>query len=60
VDRRAVFFIVAAMVCALLIPVTPDKFRWVGELLTGLYIVLSLASLLDHVSRVGLERNRRP
>jgi predicted Na+-dependent transporter len=58
-DRRAVFFVVAAIVCALLIPVTPEKFRWVGELLTGVYLVLSLASLLDHVSRVGLERNRR-
>ncbi len=58
-DRRAVFFVFAAIVCALLIPVTPENFRWVGELLTGVYLVLGVASLLDHISRVGLERNRR-
>lgn len=55
-DRRAVFFVGSAIVCALLIPVTPEKYRWVGELLAVAYVVLGAASLLDHISRVGLER----
>ena len=55
-DRRAVFFLGAALLCALLVPVTPDKYRWVGEWLAVTYIVLGIASFLDHISRVGLER----
>lgn len=50
-DRRAVFFAVAGLVCLLLVPVTPEGLTWVGWLLAATYAVLSAASLLDDLSR---------
>jgi hypothetical protein len=46
-DRRAVFFFAAAIVCALLIPVTESEHRWVPVSLTIVYTLLSLASWAD-------------
>jgi hypothetical protein len=43
-DRRAVFFLAAAIVCAVLIPVTEPEFRWVPISLTIVYTLFSLAS----------------
>ena len=51
VDRRAVFFLIAAGVCALMIPITPDSERAVGILLVIVYLVLAVASHLDFRSR---------
>jgi hypothetical protein len=50
-DRRALFFIAAAFVCAVLVPVTPESLRYVGLWLCGAYIVLGLLSYLDDRSR---------
>ena len=50
-DRRAVFFAVAGLVCLLLVPATPDNLRWVGWLLAVTFAVLSAASLLDDLAR---------
>jgi hypothetical protein len=50
-DRRAVFFLVAAVVCAVLIPVTGADQRWVPIALTIVYTLLSLASWADTRSR---------
>jgi len=50
-DRRAVFFIGAAIACALLIPVTDNDYRWVPVATAIVYIVLALASFLDAWSR---------
>ncbi len=50
-DRRAVFFVVAAVACALLIPVTDDEFRWVPIATSIVYVLLALASFLDARSR---------
>jgi hypothetical protein len=50
-DRRALFFISAAMVCALLVPITPRSLRYVGIWLCGAYIVLAFLSFLDNHSR---------
>ena len=50
-DRRAQFFLASAGVCALLIPLTPQQFRWFAIALTVIYAVLALASYLDHRSR---------
>jgi hypothetical protein len=47
VDRRAVFFLGAAAVSALLIPVTGAALRWVPTWLAVVYVVLALASYLD-------------
>ena len=53
-DKRAVFFILSAVVCALLVPLCPADYRWVGWTLAVAYTVLSLLSWLDHRGR----RNR--
>jgi hypothetical protein len=55
-DRRAVFFLGAAVVCALLIPVADGKYRWVPVALSIVYALLSLASWADTRSR----RRARP
>ena len=49
--RRAVFFLVAALVCALLVPATPSGIRWFSVMLAGVYLVLAGASWLDSWSR---------
>jgi len=47
IDRRAVFFLAAAIACALLIPLTPAAHRDVGVLLACVYLVLAVASWFD-------------
>ena len=46
-DRRAIFFLGAAAVCAALIGETDAELRWVPTVLAMLYVVLALASYLD-------------
>ena len=50
-DKRAQFFALAAIICALLAPAAPERFRnlCVGVAVT--YAVLALASWLDHRGR---------
>lgn len=50
VDRRAVFFLAAALACALLTPVA-DGYALVAGTLAGVYTVLAACSWLDHRSR---------
>ena len=50
VDRRAVFFLVAALACALLTPVA-DGYAVVAATVSGVYVVLAVLSWLDHRSR---------
>lgn len=50
-DRRAVFFLCSAVVCALLAIVTPSELQWVGNVMALAYAVLAGASWLDHSSR---------
>ncbi len=50
-DRRAVFFAIAGLVCLLLVAVTPYELRWVGLVLAVTFALLSAASLLDDISR---------
>jgi hypothetical protein len=58
-DRRAVFFFGAAVVCALLIPVTDGEFRWVPVALSIAYVLLSLASWADTRGRRRVSGRRR-
>jgi hypothetical protein len=53
VDKRAVFFLAAAGLCLLILPVTPAKYRDVGIVLIVVYLVLALASWLDFRSRAS-------
>lgn len=50
-DRRAAIFVVFALVCAVLVPLTDDKFRWVPIVTAITYIALAAASFLDALSR---------
>jgi hypothetical protein len=50
-DRRAAVFLIFAAMCALLVPVTDDEFRWVPIATAVTYVVLALASVLDARSR---------
>jgi hypothetical protein len=45
--QRAIFFLVAGLICLVLVPVTPSDLRWVPEVLTVAYVILSLLSWLD-------------
>ncbi len=50
-DRRAAFFLLAAVVSAVLIPVTEEEHRWVPTGLAVLVVLLALASWLDRRGR---------
>jgi hypothetical protein len=49
-DRRAAFFLIAAAVCAALVPLS-EGFGWVAATVSGVYLVLALGSWLDARSR---------
>ena len=57
-DKRAVFFLIAATISYLLVPVTPAGLGYVGAVLGTVYVVLALLSALDHRSRHGGDRRR--
>lgn len=46
-DRRALFFAVAASLAAALVPVTTEPLRYVPIIVAVTYVVLALASWLD-------------
>jgi hypothetical protein len=50
-DKRAVFFIGAALLCAALVPVAQHEFRALTVGVAAIYLLLALASWLDHRSR---------
>ena len=50
-DRRAMFFLLAAVVCLLLLPLAAAEFRWVTLGVAVTYLGLSLASYLDFRGR---------
>jgi hypothetical protein len=52
IDRRAVFFLLAAVACALLVPVA-DGHAGVAAAVSVVYLVLAAGSWLDHRSRSG-------
>ena len=54
-DRRALFFLGAAVVCAVLIPVTESEQRWVPIALSIVYTLLALASWADARGRSRID-----
>jgi hypothetical protein len=50
-DRRALFFLGAAVICALLVPVADASHRWVAATTAVVYVVLAGLSALDHATR---------
>ena len=57
-DRRALFFLGAAIVPAILIPVSEADYRWVPIFLTVVYMLLALASWADRRTPGGSRRRR--
>jgi hypothetical protein len=51
IDRRAVFFVLSAVVCVALVPLAEPQHRWVPEVTAIVYVVLAVASALDAWSR---------
>ena len=51
VDKRALFFLAAAGLCLLVLPVTPSAYRTLGIVLVITYVVLAVASWLDYRGR---------
>jgi hypothetical protein len=58
-DRRATFFLAAGLVCALLIPLSDPKHRWVPVSLAVVYVLLAAASALDRRSRSRVQPRYR-
>jgi hypothetical protein len=50
-DRRAVFFLLAAVVCFALVPLAEDEYRELSVGVGVVYLLLALASALDFRSR---------
>ncbi len=50
-DKRAQFFLLAALVCLALVPLASEDFRSVTFGVAVTYAVLAVASYLDHRSR---------
>ena len=50
-DRRAIEFLLFAVVCATLVPVAEPAHRWVAEVTAFAYVVLAAGSALDAWSR---------
>ena len=53
IDRRAVFFLLSAVLSILLLPLAPPELRWVGWTLGIAFVVLAVASWADHRGRTG-------
>jgi hypothetical protein len=51
IDRRSVFFAIAAVVCAALVPLSEPDLRWVPEAVAVTYVVFAILSALDAWSR---------
>jgi hypothetical protein len=58
-DRRALFFLGSAVVCLLLVPLTPADLRWFTLVVAGVYLVLAAGSALDNRSRQRHPRRPR-
>jgi hypothetical protein len=59
-DRRSIFFLMAAAVSALLILPAPPDLRWVPLWLGVTYVVLALLSLADHLSNRSSDHRDTP
>lgn len=52
--RRIVFFVVAALLCLAIAPLTQHELRWVPEALAATYGVLAVLAALDGFGRRNL------
>jgi hypothetical protein len=59
-DRRAGFFLLAALIAAVLVPVTEAGDRWVPIAVSITYLVLAVASWADRRTRRAEHRRSAP
>ena len=57
IGRRSLFFLATALVCVLMIPPTPNEFRWVNISMAGLAL---LWAVLLGIEDVVTHRDRPP
>ena len=50
-DRRLWFFLIAAVVCLLLVPAAPSGMEWVPAVTAAAYVVLAAFVALESFSR---------
>jgi hypothetical protein len=50
-DRRAIFFLGAAVACLVLVPLTPASLRYVSIWISIAYVILGTLSFLDDRAR---------
>jgi hypothetical protein len=50
-DRRAIFFVGAALLCLLLTPIAQQEYQEISLGVAAIYILLAILSALDHRSR---------
>ena len=50
-DRRAIFFVGAALLCLVLTAIAQEQFQEISLGVAAIYLVLAIASALDHRSR---------
>lgn len=49
IGRRALFFAALCAICLLLVPATPNEFRWLNYAMAGLALFWSAAFVLEDV-----------
>ena len=59
ISRRALFFLVVAILCALLLPATPAEFRWVPWGAMGLALFWTIVIGLEDLSKFRSGRPER-
>ncbi len=59
IGRRPLFFLVVAVVCAVLIPATPAEFRWVNLAMGGLALFWCVMFVGEDVARRRTALRRR-
>jgi len=60
IGRRAVFFLVVAIMCALLIPAAPAEFRWVNLVMIGIALFWTIMLAGEDLARRRARSRRRP
>ena len=58
IGRRALFFLVLAVVCGLMIPATPAEFRWVNLTMIGLALFWAVMMAGEELARRRRGRSR--
>lgn len=59
IGRRSLVFLLLAVICLALLPLTPADFRWVNLSMAGLALFWSVLLVFEDLSRERWARSRR-